>query len=162
MLHYLFEAGITLKFASGALEILGGAILLAVDPQTIDRLLLSALTSEVLEDPRDIVARAVLRMFKSVSLGSQAAASTYLLVHGVIKVGLVVALWRKARWAYPVAGVVLTAFTCYQIYLFSRSHSPFQLALTVIDIVILALLRFEYVRARKEPGKRRPARKAAA
>jgi uncharacterized membrane protein len=68
------------------------------------------------------------------------------LVHGIVKVGLVIALWKKKLWAYPLAGIVLVLFTAYQTYLFLHSESLFQVFLTAVDVVILLLLRSEWKR----------------
>ena len=60
--------------------------------------------------------------------------------------GLVIALWMKKLWAYPLTGIVIVLFALYQVYLLVVTHSLFQLFLTILDVVILLLLRFEYRR----------------
>jgi uncharacterized membrane protein len=115
-------------------------------PQSLSRLATTLLTSELLEDPKDLVANTLLHAAQRLSANTRVFASVYLLVHGIVKVGLVVALWKKRLWAYPVAGIVLVLFTFYQVYLFSHSRSLFQLFLTAVDVVILLLLWSEYKR----------------
>ena len=146
VLHYLFELGVSLKFANGVLELVGGILLFFSTPQSLGRLVTTLLTSELLEDPKDLVANTLLHAVQRLSANTQLFASVYLLVHGIVKVGLVIALWKKKLWAYPVAGIVLVLFTVYQVYLFSHSGSLFQLFLTVVDVVILLLLWSEYKR----------------
>jgi uncharacterized membrane protein len=144
--HYFFELGIALKFTNGVLEVVGGIALLFTTPQSLSRLATALLTNELLEDPRDLVANTILHAVQRLSVNAQLFASFYLLLHGIVKVGLVIALWKKKLWAYPLAGIVLVLFTAYQIYLFSHSGSLLQLFLTALDIVILILLWFEYRR----------------
>ena len=146
VLHYLFELGVSLKFLNGVLEVVGGILLFFSTPQSLSRLATTLLTSELLEDPKDLVANALLHAVHRLSPNAQLFASVYLLVHGLVKVGLVIALWKKKLWAYPLAGVILVLFTVYQMYLFFHSGSLLQVFLTVVDVVILLLLRSEWKR----------------
>jgi uncharacterized membrane protein len=146
VLHYLFELGVSLKFLNGLLEVAGGIFLFLSTPASLSRLAAKLLTSELLEDPRDLVANTFLHAAQRLSANAQVFASVYLLVHGIVKVGLVIALWKKKLWAYPLAGIVLALFTVYQVYLFFHTGSLFQVFLTVVDMVILLLLWSEYKR----------------
>ena len=146
VLHYLFEISVVLKFLNGVLEVVGGILLFFSTPQSLSRLATTLLTSELLEDPKDLVANTLLHAVQRLSANAQAFASVYLLVHGIVKVGLMIALWNQKLWAYPLASVILVLFTVYQVYLFSLSGSFFQLFLTALDVVILLLLWFEYKR----------------
>jgi uncharacterized membrane protein len=145
-LHYFFEVGIALKFANGVLEVVGGIALFFTTTQSLGRLATALLTNELLEDPKDLVANTLMHAVQRLSANDKLFASIYLLIHGVVKAGLVIALWKKKLWAYPLAGIVLVLFTVYQIYLFSHSGSLLQLFLTALDIAILILLWFEYRR----------------
>jgi uncharacterized membrane protein len=151
-LHYLFELGVSLKFANGVLELVGGILLFFTTPQSLSRLATILLTGELLEDPKDLVANTLLHAVQRLSPNAQLFASVYLLIHGIVKVGLVIALWKRKLWAYPLAGVVLGLFTVYQIYLFSHSGSLFQLFLTAVDVLILLLLWSEYRRVARAPA----------
>jgi uncharacterized membrane protein len=151
VLHYLFELGISIKLLNGILEVIGGIFLFFSTPRSLSKLAATLLTNELLEDPKDLVANTLLHAVQRLSSNAQVFASAYLLVHGLVKVGLVIALWKKKLWAYPLAGVVLVLFTVYQVYLFSHSRSLFQLALTVVDVVILLLLWSEYRRVAQPP-----------
>lgn len=146
VLHYLFEVGVSLKFLNGLLEVIGAVFLFFSTPQSLSKLAAKLFTNELLEDPKDLVANTLLHAVQSLSANAQVFASVYLLIHGLVKVGLVVALWKKKLWAYPLAGVILVLFTVYQLYLFSHSRSPFQLFLTAVDVLILLLLWSEYRR----------------
>lgn len=151
MLHYLFELGVSLKFLNGLLEMIGGIFLFFSSPRSLSALADRLLTNELLEDPKDLVANTLLHAVQGLSANAQVFASAYLLVHGIVKVGLVIALWKKKLWAYPLAGIALVLFTVYQVYLFSHSRSPFQLVLTALDVVILLLLWSEYRRVTHPP-----------
>jgi uncharacterized membrane protein len=61
-----------------------------------------------------------------------------------VKVVLVAALLRNKLWAYPVSLVVLGLFIFYQLYRFSYTHSPALIALSVFDVLVIALIWHEY------------------
>ena len=143
LFHYLFEIGITLKFLNGLLELIGGLVLLLIPPDSMGRFAAALLTNPLLAG-RGVVAHSLLRAVRHFSADAQIFVSIYFLVHGAVKVGLVIALWLERHWAYPLAGVVLLLFTVYQVYLFVVSGSLLQLSLTVLDVVILLLLWYEY------------------
>jgi len=148
-IHSLFRLSIALKFANGALEIIAAILLLSISPQFINKLVTIFLTPELVEEPNDFIANALLHGIQSLSSGVKTFLIIYLLIHGIVKIGLVISLWKQKLWAYPLAAVFLGLFTVYQTYLAINLHSLFQLILTVIDILILILLKFEYNRITK-------------
>ncbi|MDQ6893024.1 MAG: DUF2127 domain-containing protein [Acidobacteriota bacterium] len=146
LLHYFFELGIGLKFLNGLLEVVGGIGLFFTTPESLNKVATAIFKNELLRDSQDFVANHLLHAVQRLSANAQLFASIYLLVHGVVKVGLVIALWKKRLWAYPLAGIILVLFTIYQVYLFAHSGSLLQLFLTALDVIILVLLWFEYKR----------------
>ncbi|OGJ15566.1 hypothetical protein A3K73_05255, partial [Candidatus Pacearchaeota archaeon RBG_13_36_9] len=99
---------------------------------------------ELLEDPGDLIANYVLKLVSELSLGVQIFAALYLLIHGLIKVGLVAALWRRKLRAYPLSEVILILFMASQIYAYYFSHSLLMLALTILDAFVIVLIWLEY------------------
>jgi uncharacterized membrane protein len=146
ILHGFFEIGIILKGIDGAFEIAGGLLLLAVSPEQINRILLSLLQHELSEDPRDVVANFLIRIAGHLSVKTQLFASLYLLSHGIVKIGLVVSLWKNRLWAYPAAIFFFGAFIVYQIYRYAVGHALWLAVLTAFDILVVALTWLEYSR----------------
>jgi len=70
--------------------------------------------------------------------------SGYLIIHGVIKVLLVVGLLGRRFWSYPVSLCFLAAFIVYQMYRFLFTHSLWLIALTVLDLIVAFLIWREY------------------
>jgi uncharacterized membrane protein len=68
----------------------------------------------------------------------------YLLIHGALKLWLVLGLLREKLWYYPTAIAVFSLFIGYQLYRFSFTHSAFLLLITAIDLVVVALTWHEY------------------
>jgi uncharacterized membrane protein len=65
-------------------------------------------------------------------------------MHGAIKILLVAALLRGKMWSYPLSIWVLGAFIAYQGYRYTLTHSPWLIALTALDVVVVALVWNEY------------------
>src|SRR6266849_1616120 len=91
----------------------------------------------------------LLRLSERFSADTQFFAAMYLLVHGVVKVLLVWALFRAKLWAYPAAIVVFAAFGVYQMYRYFLSPSFAMIALTVLDVVVIVLTWMEYLRLKR-------------
>ncbi|MGH8116037.1 MAG: DUF2127 domain-containing protein, partial [Rhodanobacteraceae bacterium] len=53
-------------------------------------------------------------------------------------------LLRGVQWVFPLALVVLTGFTGYQLYRLSVRWSWLLAALTVIDVIVIALIGQEW------------------
>jgi uncharacterized membrane protein len=85
--------------------------------------------------------------------GSQAVifGAIYLLLHGAVKVVLVIALLLNKLWAYPWMIIVLLIFIGYQLYRIALQPSVGMVALTIFDAVIVALTWREYRRQRRIP-----------
>ena len=83
-----------------------------------------------------------------------ASAPSDLLLHGAVKVVLVIALLLNKLWAYPCMIVVLLIFIGYQLYRIALQPSAGLVLLTAFDVVIVALTWREYRRQRRSPNDR--------
>ena len=84
----------------GALEVVGGVLLLVVAPARITRWAKSITQHELGTDRNDFVARHILRSPHDFASGGRTFAAVYLLVHGVTKIGLAIEILREHLWAY--------------------------------------------------------------
>jgi uncharacterized membrane protein len=148
LVHVLFDIGAIAKGIDGVLEVIGGGLLLLVDPHQLHHLARFLLQHELSEDPDDIVATYLLHTSQHVSAGTQTFAAAYLLWHGVVKVGLVTGLLLRQRWAYPAAIVAFLLFLAYQLYRYTHTYSAELLVLSVFDVFIIVLTWLEYTRLR--------------
>jgi uncharacterized membrane protein len=147
-----FDVALILKGLDGLLELVGGVLLLAISPDTINRLAQRLLQHELSEDPNDFVAHHLLRLTGNLHQ-TQVFGALYLLTHGVVKIVIVVGLMRRQRWAYPVAFVFLGAFVVYQIYRLTYDPSIGLALLTVFDLFIIWLTWREYQRTRRRENR---------
>jgi uncharacterized membrane protein len=140
----VFEIGIIAKGLNGAVELLGGLLLLFVSPVWIRHLAVSLTRVELSEDPHDFIATHLLHTTNGLTGNAVLFGAVYLLTHGAVKVVLVVALLLNKLWAYPWAIIVLLLFIGYQLYRISLTPTGGVIALTIFDVVIVLLTWREY------------------
>ncbi len=146
ILHDVFVIGITIKGIDGLLELIGGVILVFIKSDSISKMIQTLFQHEIAQDPTDFIANYFIQSAQNLSLNTISFAAIYLIIHGSIKIGLFAGLWYKKLWAYPLAGIIMSLFVTYQLMRFFNTHSLFLLFLTIIDILVIVLLRFEYKR----------------
>ena len=144
VLYRIFVLGIWVKAIDGVLEIAGGFLLLVFNPATLNQFVIGLTQHELVEDPHDVIATSLRHATAQLSANTQLFASIYLVVHGLMKVGLVAGLLRGKRCAYPAAIGFLAVFIAYQCYRLSYQYSVGLLLLTLFDGVIVGLTWHEY------------------
>jgi uncharacterized membrane protein len=144
IIHRAFEIGILLKGVDSVLEIIGGMLLFFVPPETLNYLVRLLTQGELSEDPHDFIANLLVRTAHHLSVSGQFFGGLFLLSHGIIKLGLIAALFKRKLWAYPLAMAVFGAFIVYQMYRYSHSHSFWMVILSVLDICVICLTYLEY------------------
>ena len=150
LLHAGFELAILLKGLHAVLEMVGGVLLWFVKPDTLSRWIQIITQNELAEDPKDAFANLLVRAGAHYTVGAQHFGVLYLLSHGLVKVVLVILLWRRKLWAYPLAVAVLVVFIAYQVYRWTSTHSTFLVFLTAFDALVIWLTLAEYARLRAE------------
>jgi len=155
-IHRMFETGIILKGLHAVAEVVGGALILVLNPGTILNVLLRLSAVEFTYSRRDLIDRALLDVADRVLNGAQVFVGAYLLIHGLINGAIVAGLLLGWLWAYPAGLLAIAIFMAYQGYRYTLTHSVALIALTVFDAIVLWLVWHEYgvVRA----GRRRKAR----
>jgi uncharacterized membrane protein len=146
-----FQIGIIAKGLNGLAELVGGLLLLFVGPGGIHHLVAALTQGELSEDPNDVIARYLLHTADGLTGSAVLFGAVYLLLHGAVKVGLVIALLLNKLWAYPCTITVLLIFIGYQLYRVVLQPSLGLVALTGFDAVIVVLTWREYRRQRGSP-----------
>ena len=80
--------------------------------------------------------------------GDRGFAVLYLTLHGLVKLGLVVALLREVLPAYPVAAGVLAVFCAFEVYRAVDRGAWSMWAAAALDLVVVVLVLREYRRLR--------------
>lgn len=144
ILHETFRTGITLKGIDGVFEVIGGILIWFITPASLNRIAQVLCQHELSWDPRDLILTHLLNASQNLTSGNRLFAALFLLSHGLTKIVLVIALWLDRLWAYPLMIFVFGAFSIYQVYRFTHTHSVWLAVLTVFDIVIVCLTWREY------------------
>jgi uncharacterized membrane protein len=148
-LDRLFEIGIIGKGLNGVAELVGGLLLLLLTPSRIHHLVASLTQGELSEDPHDFVASHLLHTANGLTGQAVLFGAIYLLAHGTVKVVLVIALLLNKLWAYPWMIIVLVLFIGYQLYRIVLHPTAGLIALTVFDVLIVALTWRKYRQQRR-------------
>ena len=144
ILHLGFWAALILKALNAAGEITGGIFFALLPPGSIPRIIRRLTHAELVEDPHDFIATTLLHWSSRFSLSAQHFGVIYLLSHGIIKLVLVVLLWRRKLWAYPLTVVLLALFVMYQVYMYIMTPSAVLIYLTLLDLAVIFLTLNEY------------------
>ena len=146
VVHFFFDVGVVIKGIDGVLQIIGGGLLLVLKESQVQGIVRALTQHELSRDRNDILARALSQAAESLSADARLFGAIYLLIHGVVKVGLVSALLRRQFWAYPAAMIVFALFVVYQMYRYTHTQSGWLVALSVLDLFVIVITWLEYKR----------------
>lgn len=134
----------------GFSQIIGGIFLAITPPGTVSKLVDWLTHFELAEDPSDPLMRVILSLSQSAPASTASFYTAYLIIHGALNLGLVLALVAKLNWAYPVSIASLTGFVAYQLYKYAHTQDIMMLVLSVIDVVVIFLIWHEWSSAKKK------------
>lgn len=146
VIHKSFEIGILLKGIDGILEIIGAVLLKFLNPARLNKLVVLLTQHELSKSHKDNILNFMIKFSSNFSISTQDFGVFYLISHGIVKLILVILLWKKKIWAYPLTIVSLILFIIYQAYRYTISHSIFLIVLTIFYIIIILLTYMEYKR----------------
>ncbi len=141
-IRWVFVAGIMLKGLNALLEIVPGTLFLFTG--AVGNIIITLTRGELIEDPTDFVATHLRSLVPYVDAHAQAFAALYFLVHGLVKIILVWALFKNKIWAYPAALAVLVVFLAYQLLTFAETQSVTLGFISIFDVFFLWLVWHEY------------------
>ncbi len=111
---------------------------------------------EFLEDPRDLLSKYVVEAAHQFSIAGKNFIILYLLSHGIIRLLLVVGLFKKRLEAYYLSFVVFSAFIVYQMYKYSHTGALWLVGLSAIDMFFIWLVWKEYTYVRSSQLGQKP------
>jgi uncharacterized membrane protein len=147
---YLITIGI--KGFDGGLETLAGLLIWITGPQRLYRWAVR-LTAPELGGNHEDTAMAIRHGAEHLAVNGAGFIVFYLLVHGLLKLGIATALLRgKGHWIFPVSALVLCGFIAFMGEKLSHQWSNWLLGFALFDALTLALVLNEWVRsARPKP-----------
>jgi uncharacterized membrane protein len=142
-----FRISLYLKGLDGLLETIGGIALFFIKPEQINHLAQWLTQSQLSRNSNDYIAHHILKTAHELTGASLIFGAIYLLAQGLIKIFIVIQVFRGQLWAYLVLIGVISLFVVYQIYrLVLVKFSVSLLLLTLFDILIIYLAQNEYRR----------------
>jgi uncharacterized membrane protein len=129
-------------------ETIGGIAFYFISQDFIINFVFTITRDELSEDPHDFIAGYFVNLSHNLLLSTQHFISIYLLLHGVIKLGVIIGLLKNKLWAYPVSIFIFSMFIVYQLYRFYFINSLWLLILTFFDMLIIWLVWQEYQKVR--------------
>jgi uncharacterized membrane protein len=149
VLHISFEIGLLLKGLNSLLEIAGGFLLLYFNPDRLHRLILLLTQHRLTQDPRDVLVLFIIKITSGYSVSTQHFGFIYLESHGFVKILIILLLFRKYLWAYPLSIVFLALFIIYQLYRFTYDPSAWLVYLSIFDALMIFLTWKEYINIKR-------------
>lgn len=149
-LETAYRLSLLAKGALGLTQSLGGLGLWLAPQGALARLIDWLTRNELAQDPTDLIVTRLRSWADHLSVQSEHFYALYLLGHGALNLGVVLALLLRIPGSYHVSMAVLAGFVCYQLYDFAIGHDPALLVLTAIDLVVIALVWLER-RASRHP-----------
>jgi uncharacterized membrane protein len=143
-LRTAFRIGLIIKAIDGVLQTLAGFAFYFLSKNFLIDLVRSYAREELLEDPKDFMATHLIGLAEQFSISSQHFVALYLVVHGIVKLALIIALLRNKRWAYPVSIAVFGGFIIYELYRLSSGYSVWLLIAMALDAIVVGLTIHEY------------------
>ncbi len=143
---WLFDLALILKIANGALEVLAALLILFVPPSLVLRLAEFATSRELAQDIDDPIAIAIQASAQAFAVHSHYFLAAYLVLHGGVKVLLVLGIFAKKKVAYPLFMFALAVFGSYEAYRGFVLDEMLLKAIAVFDLALLLLTAHEYRR----------------
>lgn len=145
LLHRAYQGAIFIKGFDGAIETLLGLAILIAGPQRLYSVVLRLTAPELADDHPHKIIHAIRHGASGLAEGPHTFIIVYLLVHGILKLGIAVTLLRGQRWIFPIACVVLTGFILFMTYHLVLRWSGWLLGFALFDLLTLGLVINEWV-----------------
>lgn len=148
---WFFNFTLILKAVNGVFEMLGAALILVIPPTLVLKMVEFLTGGEITQDPDDPIVSAIRSAAESFAVHTHYLLALYLFLHGIVKVILVIGIFKGKRIAYPLFMIALVIFGSYEAYRgFARNETLLQV-LAVFDFVVLGLTIHEYRRRCSSP-----------
>ncbi|RLK54201.1 DUF2127 domain-containing protein [Actinokineospora cianjurensis] len=154
-MHGLFRVALAVKAVDGGAQLLGGLVLAIIPTTVLTGLANDLLTRDLVGNHDGTLAHHLATAIRDFgNPGTRVFAVVFLLLHGMVKLGLVAALYRQVRPAYPVAVLILTAFVVYELIRAAHTGSIALPFFAALDLITIALVLREYRDLRKRSPQR--------
>ena len=143
--HLAYVITIAIKGFDGGLETLAGLVIWITGPQRLYRWVVRITAPELYEGDHVRAVHAIRKGAEHLATSGAHFVVFYLLVHGILKLGLAIVLLRGGgRWIFPVGTVILTGFIAFMAHRLAQHWSDWVLGFALFDALTLALVLNEW------------------
>jgi uncharacterized membrane protein len=145
LMHTAYLAAILIKGFDGAVETLLGLAIALAGPERLYGLVIRLTAPELADHPESRTIHAIRHGASTFADGGHRFVVFYLLVHGILKLGIVLSLLKgHGRWIYPLSVVILAGFVGYMSYRLSQEWSWWLLGFAAFDFLTILLVLNEW------------------
>jgi uncharacterized membrane protein len=148
---WFFNFALLLKAANGVIEVLGAALIFFVPPTLVLEIVEFLTGGELAQDPDDPIVGILRDTAQSFSVHTHYFLAGYLVLHGLVKILLVIGIFAGKRIAYPLFMIALVLFGSYEAYRGFVRHELLLQVFAVFDLLVLVLTVYEYRRQCQTP-----------
>lgn len=148
----LFKIGMWYRIVYGALRVVLAVALLNVINVPLSDLLYKVMAHELVEDPNDLLYRAISAILQAHPVSVSYFLSVYLMFWGTTDIILSVSLLRHKIWAFPVSLALIACFMVYEVFRYSHTHSTVLLIFIFVDLVVFGLIGREFRKTKARLG----------
>lgn len=149
-LNVFFYSSLIIKGFDGTIETIAGLWVWKHGIGGLKYLALAITQQELLEDPKDFIANWIIMAANNLSINTQLLIVYFLLSHGIIKLVLTVLLYKKQKWAYPLAIALFGLAATTQTIRLVASYSTILTIITIIDILVILTIWSKYLTLNRE------------
>ena len=143
-LEWSYRLSLAGKGGLGLLQLVGGFALWLSPGGSALRFADWLTRNELAGDPDDPLSLLLLKAAQLVTTpDAENFYTLYLIGHGVLNFGVVIALLFRIRGAYYASMATLIGFVAYQLWTLTKGFDPMLIVLTGIDVVIIVLVLAE-------------------
>ena len=147
--HLAYIVTIAIKGFDGGIETLAGLLIWITGPQRLYHWAVRVTAPELGGNHED-TAMAIRHGAEHLAINGAGFIVFYLLVHGLLKLGIALALLRgKGHWIFPVSALILCGFIAFMAEKLSHHFSGWLLGFALFDALTLALVLNEWLRGPK-------------
>jgi len=146
----LFKISLFIKGVNAIGDLMAAIVIWFTSKAVLIIFILDLFQNELSDNPKDYIANFIVNSAATFAVSSQYVLSIYLFIHGVIKMFLLICLFKKKLWAYPTSIIVFSLLIGYESYIFYFNHSLWTLSFTLFDILLVLLTGHEYGVLRKK------------
>ena len=144
LLHLAFFVAIAIKGLDGFIEAVAGIVFAIAGSQQVYNLALWATAPELERHPASRAVHAIRHGAYGLTHASHRFVVTYLLLHGLIKLALVINLMIERMWVFPISVALLLGFIGYMSVKLTHHWSVWVFAFAMFDVVTVALVANEW------------------